>query len=282
MAVFPSSPPLHPAPPSSFSRRHTRKSPTLPTSPQPSPAAASEEASILRALEQKLSTACHPPPPPTGHPALPSSPLRLLSLTSRLVASLFPSVQYIALPSDELPPSSQPSLISLYGHSYDLTAFARVHPGGSVILQSVTGTDCTDFFAVNHPQTPRPAGARHRRRPPSLAGSSGPCTAAPRPGRPTAAALSAAPCRGTGTPSWRGWRPTAASAPPSASTSARPLLTALLLAAVVALILVAAHARPSPPPPPPLPSLACQPPWPSPPMPPHRWPILHSPRGRRP
>ena len=171
MAVFPSTPPLssHSAPssPSLLTHRHRRLtkslSPPSPPSPFPSPSpspsppsTSSSDAAILHTLEAKLT---HPSLTPssssTPHlpPTLPSRLFTpLLALSARLFAALFPSIQYVALPSDHLPPPTTPHLIHLYGHSYDISHFAPHHPGGSIILQSVHNTDCTDFFAGNHPK----------------------------------------------------------------------------------------------------------------------------------
>ena len=77
-----------------------------------------------------------------------------LSLLSRAFAALFPSVQYVALPSDSLTLRStpdRPASIHLYGQEYDIGAFAARHPGGSLVLQQLLGQDCTDVFAVHHP-----------------------------------------------------------------------------------------------------------------------------------
>ena len=173
MAVFPSTPPLSsrasPSSPSQLTHRRALKSKSLsPPSPSLTPSsssALSSEAALLHTLEAKLT---HPPPtpspssPPSSTTSSPSPPTAttlssrlstlLLALTARLFASLFPSVQYVALPSDHRPPPTSPTLIHLYGHSYDISRFAQHHPGGSVILQSVIGTDCTDTFAGNHPK----------------------------------------------------------------------------------------------------------------------------------
>ena len=77
-----------------------------------------------------------------------------LSFLSRAFAALFPSVQYVALPSDSLTLRStptRPASIHLYGEEYDIGAFAARHPGGSLVLQQLLGQDCTDVFAVHHP-----------------------------------------------------------------------------------------------------------------------------------
>ena len=77
-----------------------------------------------------------------------------LSLFSRAFAALFPSVQYVALPSDSVTLQStaaRPASIHLYGEEYDIGAFAARHPGGSLVLQQLLGQDCTDVFAVHHP-----------------------------------------------------------------------------------------------------------------------------------
>ena len=77
-----------------------------------------------------------------------------LSVLSRAFAALFPSVQYVALPSDSLTLRStpdRPASIHLYGEEYDIGQFAARHPGGSLVLQQLLGQDCTDVFAVHHP-----------------------------------------------------------------------------------------------------------------------------------
>ena len=77
-----------------------------------------------------------------------------LTFLSRAFAALFPSVQYVALPSDSLTIRStpdRPASIHLYGEEYDIGAFAARHPGGSLVLQQLLGQDCTDVFAVHHP-----------------------------------------------------------------------------------------------------------------------------------
>ena len=77
-----------------------------------------------------------------------------LSCLSRAFAALFPSVQYVALPSDSLTLRStaeRPASIHLYGEEFDIGAFAARHPGGSLVLQQLLGQDCTDVFAVHHP-----------------------------------------------------------------------------------------------------------------------------------
>jgi fatty acid desaturase len=43
--------------------------------------------------------------------------------------------------------------IFLFGHVYDVSQFAAKHPGGSLALDEVRGRDCTDLFAVYHPET---------------------------------------------------------------------------------------------------------------------------------
>ena len=150
MAVFPSSPSFtasNPQSPSTLTRRPA-KSPAIGSAP-----ASDESGAILRSLEQTLTQGASP-----SNPTIPTPTLRqrcstfLLSLGARLVAGLFPSVQYVALPSDTLPPPNTPIPIFLYGQSYDISTFIPHHPGGSIILQSVVNTDCTDFFASNHPK----------------------------------------------------------------------------------------------------------------------------------
>ena len=76
------------------------------------------------------------------------------SLFARAFAALFPSVQYVALPSDSVTLQStaeRPASIHLYGEEYDIGTFAARHPGGSLVLQQLLGQDCTDVFAVYHP-----------------------------------------------------------------------------------------------------------------------------------
>ena len=77
-----------------------------------------------------------------------------LTFLSKAFAALFPSVQYVALPSDSLTLSStadSSACIHLYGEEYDIGEFAARHPGGSLVLQQLLGQDCTDVFAVHHP-----------------------------------------------------------------------------------------------------------------------------------
>ena len=132
---------------SKLTRRHPKSPLTRPSPPS------DDSGAILQSLEQTLSSASS-----ASTPTLPSVTLRqrfstfLLSVGARLVAGLFPSVQYVALPSDTLPPPNTPIPIFLYGQSYDISTFIPHHPGGSIILQSVVNTDCTDFFASNHPK----------------------------------------------------------------------------------------------------------------------------------
>ena len=84
---------------------------------------------------------------------LSSAGSRVLGVVARAVAGCFPSVQYVSLPSDCAAASActAPRLLRLFGQAYDVSAFASVHPGGSIILSQLDGSDCSDAFAVQHP-----------------------------------------------------------------------------------------------------------------------------------
>ena len=48
------------------------------------------------------------------------------------------------------------SLWFIHGKAFDLRAFAKTHPGGSLALESVQGMDCTQFFEAYHFYTEAP------------------------------------------------------------------------------------------------------------------------------
>ena len=81
-----------------------------------------------------------------------TQPRSLKSLHAAINASST-DPQYISIEDIKNATIDNKRLIIVYKEGvYDVTKWASDHPGGSVILESMNGSDCTDIMSILHPQ----------------------------------------------------------------------------------------------------------------------------------